>query len=92
MEAIVESTGGEAVAGGAEGGPIPEPLRRAIAVYEAGKALIAYVTPDYEEIARVRGAVAFLRVGFVPCRSNRRHLPALGTACTGRCAHAIGFS
>ncbi len=58
MEAIVESTGGQAVAGGGEGGPIPEPLRRAIAVYEAGKALIAYVTPEYEEIARVSGGVA----------------------------------
>lgn len=33
--------------------PIPEGLRRAIAVYEAGKALAAYITPDYEAIARV---------------------------------------
>jgi len=33
--------------------PIPLALRKSIAVYEAGKALIAYITPDYDEIARV---------------------------------------
>lgn len=33
--------------------PIPEGLRRAIAVYEAGKALAAYISPEYEAIARV---------------------------------------
>eukprot|EP00878_Enallax_costatus_P001473 GHUV01001624.1.p1 GENE.GHUV01001624.1~~GHUV01001624.1.p1 ORF type:complete len:977 (+),score=283.07 GHUV01001624.1:432-2933(+) len=33
--------------------PIPHSLRKSIAVYEAGKALIAYVTPEYDEIARV---------------------------------------
>lgn len=32
--------------------PLPHNLRKAIAVYEAGKALTAYITPDYEEIAR----------------------------------------
>ena len=35
--------------------PIPQALKRAVAVYEAGKALIAYITPDFEEIARVGG-------------------------------------
>ncbi|GFR51495.1 hypothetical protein Agub_g13859, partial [Astrephomene gubernaculifera] len=60
MEAVVEATssggGGGLVAGeGSEGSPdpIPPQLRRAIAVYEAGKALAAYITPEYEEIARV---------------------------------------
>jgi cell division protease FtsH len=33
--------------------PIPHSLRKSIAVYEAGKALIAYITPEYDEIARV---------------------------------------
>jgi len=33
--------------------PIPHSLRKAIAVYEAGKAMLAYVTPGYEEVARV---------------------------------------
>jgi cell division protease FtsH len=28
-------------------------LRKSIAVYEAGKALVAYITPEYDEIARV---------------------------------------
>lgn len=41
--------------------PIPEELRRAIAVYEAGKVLTAYITPEFEEIARVR---ADSRVGW----------------------------
>lgn len=33
--------------------PIPHSLRKSIAVYEAGKALTAYITPEYDEIARV---------------------------------------
>ncbi len=33
--------------------PIPSSLRRAVAVYEAGKVLMAYITPDFEEVARV---------------------------------------
>lgn len=33
--------------------PIPLSLRKSIAVYEAGKALVAYITPEYDEIARV---------------------------------------
>ncbi|KAG1666581.1 hypothetical protein FOA52_000548 [Chlamydomonas sp. UWO 241] len=33
--------------------PIPHALRRAIAVYEAGKALLAYISPEFDEIARV---------------------------------------
>jgi hypothetical protein len=37
--------------------PIPPQLRKSISVYEAGKALVAYITPEYEEIARVRGRV-----------------------------------
>ncbi|KAG2495020.1 hypothetical protein HYH03_006952 [Edaphochlamys debaryana] len=60
MEATVEATssggGGGLVAGeGSEGSPDPIPLqlRKAISVYEAGKALTAYITPEYEEIARV---------------------------------------
>jgi cell division protease FtsH len=35
------------------GDPIPASLRKSIAVYEAGKALLAYITPEYDEIARV---------------------------------------
>ena len=34
--------------------PIPPLLRKSIAVYQAGKALLAYITPEFEEIARVR--------------------------------------
>lgn len=33
--------------------PIPLNLRKAIAVYEAAKAMTAYITPEFEEVARV---------------------------------------
>jgi hypothetical protein len=33
--------------------PLPQRLRRSVAVYEAGKALLAHITPEFEEIARV---------------------------------------
>ncbi len=32
---------------------IPPPMRRTIAVYEAARALIGYITPDFDEIQRV---------------------------------------
>ncbi|MEW5306932.1 MAG: hypothetical protein WDW36_009362 [Sanguina aurantia] len=32
---------------------IPLSLRKAVAVFEGGKALMAYITPDFEEVARV---------------------------------------
>ena len=35
--------------------PIPMTLRKSIAVYQAGKALLGYITPDFEKIGRVRG-------------------------------------
>ena len=58
LEASTAGDGGGLVGGeGVEGSPdpIPPQLRRAVSVYEAGKALLAYITPDYEEIARVSG-------------------------------------
>lgn len=33
--------------------PLPESLRKAIACYEAGKAMMAYMTPEFEEVVRV---------------------------------------
>lgn len=33
--------------------PIPPLLRKSIATYQAGKALLAYITPEFEEISRV---------------------------------------
>lgn len=33
--------------------PLPDNLRKAIATYEAGKALMAYITPEFEEVVRV---------------------------------------
>lgn len=35
--------------------PLPDSLRKAIATYEAGKAMMAYMTPEFEEVVRVRG-------------------------------------
>ncbi len=34
---------------------VPPIMKRSIAVYEAGKALIGYITPFFDEIQRVRG-------------------------------------
>ena len=36
----------------ASAGP-EDDLRRAVAAYEAGKVLVAYCTPEYEDVARV---------------------------------------
>ncbi|KAL6745073.1 P-loop containing nucleoside triphosphate hydrolase protein, partial [Haematococcus lacustris] len=44
--------------------PIPQSLRKAIANYEAARALIAYITPDYEEIARVSVCPANVITGY----------------------------
>jgi cell division protease FtsH len=33
--------------------PLPDSLRKAIATYEAGKAMMAYMTPEFEEVVRV---------------------------------------
>jgi hypothetical protein len=33
--------------------PIPARMRKSITVYEAAKALIAYITPEFEDIARI---------------------------------------
>jgi len=54
LEAFAETTG--APRAGVEPGtpdPIPHALRKSVAVYEASKALVAYITPEYEEVARV---------------------------------------
>jgi cell division protease FtsH len=32
---------------------VPQGMRTSIAVYEAGRALVGYITPDYDEIQRV---------------------------------------
>ncbi|KAI7835886.1 hypothetical protein COHA_010231 [Chlorella ohadii] len=44
--------GGRGVAGG-DNELVPMPMRRSIAVYEAGRALMGYLTPQFDEIQRV---------------------------------------
>ena len=53
MESYQELTSSPAP--GAEGvpDPIPPALRKSVAAFTAGKALLAYITPDYDEVARV---------------------------------------
>ncbi|KAG1670583.1 hypothetical protein FOA52_012156 [Chlamydomonas sp. UWO 241] len=54
VEAYIESTGSPKP--GQDAGvpdPLPQRLRRSVAVYEAGKALLAHITPEFEEIARI---------------------------------------
>lgn len=53
MEAFQENTGSPLPGDEGVPDPIPPQLRRAICVYEAGKALLAYITPDHDEIARI---------------------------------------
>jgi hypothetical protein len=33
---------------------VPAQLRRNIAVYEAARSLLGYITPDFDEVAKVR--------------------------------------
>uniref|UniRef100_A0A383VRP6 AAA+ ATPase domain-containing protein n=1 Tax=Tetradesmus obliquus TaxID=3088 RepID=A0A383VRP6_TETOB len=53
MEAFQELSGAPQPGYSGLPDPIPASLRKSIAVYEAGKALVAYITPEYDEIARV---------------------------------------
>ena len=46
--------GGAGMAGQFEEQMIPPLMRRTMAVYEAAKALIGYITPFYDEISKVR--------------------------------------
>jgi hypothetical protein len=36
---------------------VPPVLKRAIAVYEAARVLMGYITPNYDEISQVRASV-----------------------------------
>ena len=36
---------------------VPPVLKRAIAVYEAARVLMGYITPDYDEISQVRASI-----------------------------------
>jgi cell division protease FtsH len=55
IEARLEVQGGMRPLGtsAASPNPVPARLRRAVAAYEAGKVLVAYCTPEYEDVARV---------------------------------------
>jgi cell division protease FtsH len=55
IEAKREVAGNEPPPGIAPGppNPIPARLRRSVAAYEAGKVLVAYCTPEFEDVARV---------------------------------------
>ena len=57
--------GGGGAAGEFEEQMIPPLMRRNIAVYEAAKAMIGFITPNYDEISKVRmelNTSAILRV------------------------------
>lgn len=45
--------GGTGVAIDVDSGSVPIRMRKTIAVYEAARALIGYITPDFDEIQRV---------------------------------------
>lgn len=47
------SRGGGTAQADIDAGCVPPAMRRTIAVYEAGRALIGWITPEYDEIQRV---------------------------------------
>lgn len=48
-----ETQGGPTLAAAIDGDPIPPQKRRHVAVFEASKALMAYITPGSDEIGKV---------------------------------------
>ena len=45
---------------------VPHALKRQVSVYEAGRALLAFITPGYDEISKVRAHPAWPS-HFIPC-------------------------
>ncbi|GAB4815168.1 hypothetical protein N2152v2_002214 [Parachlorella kessleri] len=79
---------------------IPPPMRRTIAVYEAARALIGYITPDFDEIQRVSACPQGMATGytyFLPKEEmlesrivTRGYMEArMVVALAGRCAEKL---
>jgi cell division protease FtsH len=95
-----EKMGGSITATEVEKDTIPERMRRTIAIYEAARALIGYITPNFDEIQRVSVCPAGLATGhtyFLPMEerlesrvTTRAYLESrMVVAIAGRCAEQL---
>lgn len=95
-----EKMGGSITATEVEKDTIPERMRRTIAIYEAARALIGYITPNFDEIQRVSVCPSGLATGhtyFLPMEerlesrvTTRAYLESrMVVAIAGRCAEQL---
>ena len=95
-----EKMGGSITATEVEKDTIPERMRRTIAIYEAARALIGYITPNFDEIQRVSVCPNGLATGhtyFLPMEerlesrvTTRAYLESrMVVAIAGRCAEQL---
>ena len=95
-----EKMGGSITATEVEKDTIPERMRRTIAIYEAARALIGYITPNFDEIQRVSvcpGGLATGHTYFLPMEerlesrvTTRAYLESrMVVAIAGRCAEQL---
>lgn len=95
-----EKMGGSITATEVEQDTIPERMRRTIAIYEAARALVGYITPKFDEIQRVSVCPGGLATGytyFLPMEerlesriTTRAYLESrMVVALAGRCAEQL---
>lgn len=95
-----EKMGGSITATEVEKDTIPERMRRTIAIYEAARALVGYITPNFDEIQRVSACPGGLATGytyFLPMEerlesrvTTRAYLESrMVVAIAGRCAEQL---
>lgn len=93
-------SGGLAVA--FENESIPDQMRRTISIYEAGRALIGYLTPDFDQIQRVSVCPGGLAIGYTYFLPSEERLESRITtraymesrmvvALAGRCAERLSL-
>lgn len=95
-----EKMGGSVTAAEFEQDVIPERMRRTICIYEAARALVGYITPDFDEIQRVSvcpGGLATGHTYFLPKEerlesriTTRAYMESrMVVALAGRCAEHL---
>ena len=97
-----EKMGGSGTSAEFEQDVIPDRMKRTIAIYEAARALIGYITPEYDEIQRVSvcpGGMATGYTYFLPMEerlesrvTTRSYMESrMVVALAGRCAENLVF-
>ncbi len=95
-----EKMGGSVTAAEFQHDVIPERMRRTIAIYEAARALVGYITPNFDEIQRVSvcpGGLATGHTYFLPMEerlesrvTTRAYMESrMVVALAGRCAEQL---